>query len=64
MASKLKADTIHPPSPRMDTTLVDVSLDSQFMETIMVEMAMGGSGGWVGDGKEDCKNETIFCWSF
>ena len=35
MASKPKADMIHPPPPRMDTTPVDVSLDSRFVETIM-----------------------------
>ena len=57
MASKPKADTIQPPPPRMDTTPVDVSLDSRFVETIMTgEMCLRGGktvsscengyGGW------------------
>ena len=44
MASKPKTDTIQtPPPPRMDTTPVDVSLDSRFVETIMTgEMCLRG----------------------
>ena len=43
MASKPKVDTIQPPPPRMDTTPVDVSLDSRFVETIMTgEMCLRG----------------------